>query len=72
MGRESGFDVATTKRIKPWLAALITGGLASYLDLRDKLSLDEAATLLEVLLVKNENDHRAHEAAVAASKAQNT
>ena len=46
----------------------MASGLCSYLDLRDNLTLDEAVTLLEVLMVRSENERRAHEVAVAKAR----
>ena len=55
----------TTTRLAPWIAACIDG-TADYLNLRDRMSLDEAADLFEVRVVRAENERRA--AAAAAEK----
>lgn len=44
------------------------GGLCSYLDLRDRLSLAEAVDLREVLFVRAENKRRAAKAAADKAK----
>ncbi|MCY3554985.1 MAG: hypothetical protein OXH56_06635, partial [Gemmatimonadetes bacterium] len=51
-----------TKGLDPYLAAPVMAGLCGYVDIRDRLSLDEVADLNEGLLVRAENDRRRYEA----------
>ena len=57
------YQPVETKRLDNFFAPLITGDLCTYLDLRDRLTLDEAADLRELLIVRAENERRAHKAA---------
>ena len=41
------------------IASVISAGLASYIDCRDRLSIDEVADLNELLIVRHENERRA-------------
>lgn len=56
------YVVAESKNLDPATAALINHGMATYEQLRDKYSLEEAFKLLDVLTVKKLNEHRAAEA----------
>lgn len=55
------YVVAESKHVDPMVAALVTAGFASYLELRDTLSLEEAFKLMDVLTVKKINEFRAAE-----------
>lgn len=57
------FVVAESKHSDPVVTALITAGLATYRELRDEYSLEEAFKLLDILTIKKINEHRAQEAA---------
>ena len=47
----------------PFLAAIIGARLATMQELKTTLTLDDAWALCEVLLVRQENERRAYEAA---------
>ena len=59
--RSPGYRPVATLSINPSFAAIIAAGMCSYIDLRDKLSLDEALTAIEILATTRENEHRAYE-----------
>ena len=54
--------------LDPFFAVPIGAGLCTYTEARDMLSLDEIADLNEVLLVRTENERRAHDAAERKAK----
>lgn len=56
------YVVAESANMDPATAALINHGMATYEQLRDKYSLEEAFKLLDVLTVKKLNEFRASEA----------
>ena len=69
--RESEYEAIRTNRLSPMLASIISASenpTTAYVDLRDNMNLDEAADIIEVLLVRAENDRRAHDAADARAK----
>ena len=68
-GPTASYQPVLTTRIDPYFYGLIAGGLCTYLDLRDRLTLDEAVDLRELLLVRAENQRRANKAAI--DEAQN-
>lgn len=57
------YTVAESKNVDPVVAALVTSGFATYLELRDSLSLEEAFKLMDVLTVKRINEFRSAESA---------
>ena len=58
--RPPGFEPVRPLGIKPFFGALIDAELAEYLDLKWRLSLDEALDLHEVLVARIENEHRSY------------
>ncbi|MNE25760.1 hypothetical protein D3C81_1425270 [compost metagenome] len=57
------FVAAESKHSDPVVSALVSSGLATYKELREDYSLEEAFKLLDILTVKKINEHRAQEAA---------
>jgi hypothetical protein len=55
--------VLDSKNVDPVIAAVIMSGLATYQELRDEYSLEEAFKILDVVTVSKINDYRAMEAA---------
>ena len=53
--------------MKPMFAAIIDHGYASYIDLRDRMTLEEAASLEDALVARVENERRARSASGADS-----
>ena len=71
IGRFSpGFTPVRPLMMKPMFAAIIDHGYASYIDLRDRMTLEEAASLEDALVARVENERRARSASGADSGLQ--
>lgn len=57
------YTVAESKNVDPSVSALVSNGMATYLELRDILSLEEMFKLLDILTVKRINEYRSQKAA---------
>lgn len=57
------YAVAESKNVDPSVSALVSNGMATYLELRDSLSLEEMFKLLDILTVKRINEYRSQKAA---------
>jgi hypothetical protein len=57
------YFVAESRHVDAIVSALVSNELATYKELRDEYSLEEAFKLLDVLAVKRINEFRAREAA---------
>ena len=53
-----------------FIDAALASGKCSYVELRDKLDLNEAANMIEHAIVRAENERRAHEAAERKAKSK--
>ena len=68
-GRSPEWTPVETSLIPPLFSAIIAApGLPDYIALRDRVTLDEVPELVEYLMVRSENEHRAREAAQAKAK----
>ena len=66
--RPPGFEPVSPLGIKPFFGALIDAELAEYLEIKERLSLDEALDLYEVLVARIENEHRSYAEAERKAK----
>lgn len=57
------YAVAESKNVDPSVSALVSNGMATYIELRDSLSLEEMFKLLDILTVKRINEYRSQKAA---------
>lgn len=57
------YVVAESKNVDPSISALVANGMATYIELRDSLSLEEMFKLLDILTVKRINEYRSQKAA---------
>lgn len=57
------FKAVESRYVDPVVTALVSNNLASYKELRDDYSLEEAFKLLDILTVTKINEHKAQEAA---------
>jgi hypothetical protein len=61
--KATNYAVAESKNVDPSVSALVSNGMATYLELRDSLSLEEMFKLLDILTVKRINEYRSQKAA---------
>lgn len=59
----AGYNAVATRHVDGLFSSLVSGGMASYKELCEDYSLEDAFKLLEILTVEKINEHLANESA---------